>query len=114
MPLARLSMELKDPQVKYQTLMHDTCDVDLSGWEITCMEFISRGRRQISSTTNANTVIRARTRLPVWEKMDHARCTTPKKSSIGMPIMTSLGNKQPGRPSNTNCCFNCGSSSHFA
>jgi hypothetical protein len=113
MPLKQLPMVLKDPQVKCPTLKHDTCDIDLSGWEITCTEFIPRGRRQTSNTTNANIVIRARTRSPVREKMDHAKCTTPKKSSIGMLVRTSLGNKQPGRPSNTNRCFNCESSTHF-
>jgi hypothetical protein len=93
MPLARLPMVLKYPQIKCRTLKDDTCDVDLSAWEITCTEFIPRGRRQTSSTTNASIVIRARTCSPVREKMDHARCTTPKKSLVGMPIRTSLGNK---------------------
>jgi hypothetical protein len=93
MPLSWLLMDLKDPQVKCRTLKHDTCDVDLSGWEITCMEFIPRGRRKTSSTNNANTVIRGKTRSPIREKMDHARCTTPKKSSVGTLVRTSFGNK---------------------
>jgi hypothetical protein len=107
-------MEIKDPQVECRTLKHDTCDIDLSGWEITCTEFIPRGRRQTSSTTNANTVIRARTRSPVHEKMDHARCTTPKKSSVSMLVVKSLGNKQPGGPCKTKCCFIFRSPNHFA
>jgi hypothetical protein len=105
-------MELKDPQVKCRTLKHDTCDIDLSGWEITCTKFIPRGRRQTSSTTNTNTE-------QELARLSEKRWTMPvaphlRKSSISMPVRTSLSNKQPGHPSNTNRCFNCGSSSLFA
>ena len=35
MPPSQLPMELQDHQEECQTLKHGTCDIDLSGWEIT-------------------------------------------------------------------------------
>ena len=113
MPPSRLPMKLKDHQLTCRTLKHGPSDIDLAGWEITCTEFVPRGRRQTSNTINANTVLRARTRSPVQETMDLARCTKPKKGSVGVPASTSLVNKLPGGSSKMKCCFNCANPNHF-
>jgi len=114
MPPSRLPMKLKDHQLTCRTLKHGPSDIDLAGWEITCTEFVPRGRRRTSNTINTNTVLRARTRSPVRETMDLARCTTPKKGSVGVPASTSLVNKPPGGSRKMKCCFNCGNPNHFA
>jgi len=46
--------------------------------------------------------------------MNHTGYNTPEKSSLGMTVLTSLQSKQPGGPSDTNRCFICESSNHFA
>ena len=56
-PPSRPLMKLKAHQAKRRTLKHGPSDIDLTGWEITCTEFIPRGRRQTSNTINANTVL---------------------------------------------------------
>ena len=91
-PLSQLLMELQDHQVDCQTLKHGTCDIDLSGWEITCTDFVPRGRRQARFTTHTDTIMRIRTCSPVREFL---------KPKIGCrcPLC------QP--------CFKCGEYGHF-
>ena len=69
MPPSQLPMELKDPHVECMALKSSGYDIDLSGWEITCTEFLPRGRRQASSTTDVDPTIRARTSSPVQGSM---------------------------------------------
>ena len=76
MPPSQLPMRLKNPQVKSRTRKYDPRDIDLTGWEITCKEFIPHGRRQTHNAMNANTVLQARTHSPVRENMDPARSNT--------------------------------------
>jgi len=45
MPPSQLPMKLKDDQVKSSTLKHGPSDIDLTGWEITCTEFVPRRRK---------------------------------------------------------------------
>jgi len=113
-PPSRPLMKLKAHQVKHRTLKHGPSDIDLTGWEITCTEFIPRDRGQTSKTINANTVLRARTRSPVREPMNPGRCTTPTKGSVGVPVIAPLVIKPPGDSSKIKHCFNCGKPNHFA
>ena len=92
MPPSQLPMELQDHQEECQTLKHGTCDIDLSGWEITCTDFLPRGRRQARCTTDTDTIMRTRTCSPVRESLKpkiRCRCTLC----------------QP--------CFKCGEYGHF-
>ena len=78
MPPSQLPMELKDPHVECMALKSSGYDIDLSGWEITCTEFLPRGKRKASSTTDVDPTIRARTRSPVRGSMrskKKCRCT---------------------------------------
>ena len=93
---------------------HGSSNMDLTGWEITCTKFVPRGKRQTRNAIAANTVLRARTRSPVRETMDPARCTIPENGSVDMPVMTSLQSKQHSGPSDTNRCFICRSPTYFA
>ena len=75
---SQLPMELKDPHVECLAPTSSRYDIELSGWEITCIEFLPRGRRQASSTTDVDPTIRARTRSPVRGSMrskKKCRCT---------------------------------------
>ena len=85
-------MELKDPHVECLALKSSGYDIDLSGWEITCTEFLPRGRRQASSTTDVDPTIRARTHSPV-------RC--------------SMRLKKKCRCTGCQPCFKCGEYGHF-
>ena len=114
MPPSRLPMKLKDHQLTCRTLKHGPSDIDLAGWEITCTKFVPRDRGQTSKTINANTVLRARTRSPVWEPMNPGRCTTPTKGLVGVPVIAPLVIKPPGDSSKIKHCFNCGKPNHFA
>ena len=113
-PPSRPPMKLKAHQAKSRTLKHGPSDIDLTGWEITCTEFVPRDRGQTSKTINANTVLRARTRSPVREPMNPGRCTTPTKGSVGVPVIAPLVIKPPGGSGKIKCCFNCGNPNHFA
>src|SRR6185312_3770561 len=57
---SRPLMKLKAHQAKRRTLKHGPSDIDLTGWEITCTEFVPCDRGQTSKTINANTFLRAR------------------------------------------------------
>ena len=92
MPSSRLPMGLKDYRVDCRTLKLGTGSIDLSEWEITCTEFLPRGRRQASSTTDVDPTIRARTRSPV-------RC--------------SMRSKKKCRCTGCQPCFKCGEYGHF-
>ena len=87
--------------------------IDLTGWEISCAEFIPRRQHQTIKTPNLDTVFRARTLSSIKEKMDQDRYPTHEDDSAGMPVMLPLDNNQPRGPSDTNRCINCGSPSHF-
>jgi len=113
-PPSRPSLKLKAHQAKSRTLKHGPSDIDLTGWEITCTEFVPRGRGRTSNTINANTVLRARTRSPVREMMNPGRCTTTTKDSVGVPVIASLVIKPPGGSGKIKRCFNCGNPNHFA
>src|SRR6185437_11819532 len=114
MPPSQLPMKLKDDKVKCLAPKHGSSNIDLTGWEITCTKFVPRGKRQTRNAIAANTVLRARTRSPVRETMDPARCTIPENGSEDMPVMTSLRCKQHSGPSEMNRCFICRSPTHFA
>ena len=113
MPPSRLPMKLKDHQVKCRGREHGPSGIYLTGWEITCTEFVPRGKRQTGSIIHANTVQSARTHSSVREEISHTECTIPDKGSIGTPVMTSVDNQRPGGPSDTNRCFICESPTHF-
>jgi len=113
-PPSRPLMKLKAHQAKRRTLKHGPSDIDLTGWEITCTEFVPRDRGQTSKTINANTVLRARTRSLVREPMNPGRCTTPTKGSVGVPVIAPLVIKPPGGSGKIKRCFNCGNPNHFA
>ena len=52
-PPSRPPMELKARQAKRRTLKHDPSDIDLTGWEITCTDFIPlRGSGKIKRCFN--------------------------------------------------------------
>ena len=113
-PPSRPPMKLKAHQAKSRTLKYGPSDIDLTGWEITCTEFVPRGRGQTSNTINANTVLRARTRSPVREMMNPGRCTTTTKDSVGVPVIAPLVIKPPDGSGKIKRCFNCGNPNHFA
>jgi len=113
-PPSRPSLKLKAHQAKSRTLKHGPSDIDLTGWEITCTEFVPRGRGQTSNTINGNTVLRARIRSPVREMMNPGRCTTPTKDLVGVPVIAPLVIKPPGGSGKIKRCFNCGNPNHFA
>ena len=92
LPPSQLPIELKDPHVECLALKNSGYDIDLRGWEITCTEFLPRGRRQASSTTDVDPTTRARTRSPVRGSMR----STKKCHCTGC---------QP--------CFKCGEYGHF-
>jgi hypothetical protein len=92
MPPSQLPLELKDPQVECMTLKDSGYDIDLSGWEITCTEFLPRGRRQANSTTDVDPTITARTRSPV---------------------RGSMRSKKKCRCTGCQPCFKCGEYGHF-
>ena len=82
---SQLPMELKDPHVECLALKNSGYYIDLRGWEITCTEFLPRGRRQASSTTDVDPNIRARTRSPVRGSMrskKKCRCTSVANTAI--------------------------------
>ena len=66
--------------------------VDLTGWEITCTEFIPRRRHQVVKTPDLDTVFRARTLSSIKEKMDQDGNSTHEDDSVCMPGMLSLDN----------------------
>ena len=52
-PPSRPPMEFKARQAKHRTLKHDPSDIDLTGWEITCTDFIPlRGSGKIKRCFN--------------------------------------------------------------
>ena len=89
---SQLPMELKDPHVECLALKSSGYDTDLSGQEITCTEFLPRGRRQASNTTDVDPTIRARTRSPV---------------------RGSMRSKKKFRCTGCQPCFKCGEYDHF-
>ena len=80
--------------------------IDLTGWEISCAEFIPRRQHQTVKTLDLDTVFRARTLPSIKEKMDQKGNFTYKNDSVGMPIMLPLENNQPRGPSDTNHYIN--------
>ena len=104
-------MKLK--KMKTRNPKHSLASIDLTGWEITCTEFIPRRRHQAVKTPYLDTVFSARTLPFIKEKMDQDGSSTHENDSVGMPVMLPLDNNQPRGPSDINCCFNCGSPSHF-
>ena len=92
---------------------HSLDPINLTGWEISCTEFIPRRQHQAIKTSDLDTVFRARTLSSIKEKIDQDRYPTHEDDLAGMPVMLPLDNNQPRGPSDTNRCFNCGSPSHF-
>jgi len=66
--------------------------IDLTGWEITCTEFIPRRRHQAVKTPYLDTVFSARTLPFIKEKMDQDGSSTHENDSVGMPVMLPLDN----------------------
>jgi len=66
--------------------------IDLTGWEITCTEFIPRRRHQEVKTPYLDTVFSARTLPFIKEKMDQDGSSTHENDSVGMPVMLPLDN----------------------
>ena len=80
--------------------------IDLTGWEITCTEFIPRRRYQAVKTPDLDTAFRARTLSSIKEKMDQNGNFAHKNDSVGMPVML-LSDNNPSRGlSDTNHCIN--------
>ena len=107
LPPSQLPMMLKE--VKARNPKRSLDPIDLTGWEITCTEFVAHHRHQTVKTSDMG----ARTLSPIEEKIDQGGNTTPENSSLGMPIMLPLDINQLRGPSDTNRCFNCGSPWHF-
>ena len=57
--------------------------IDLTGWEISCAEFIPRRQHQTVKTLDLDTVFRARTLPSIKEKMDQDRYPTHEDDSAG-------------------------------
>jgi len=111
LPPLQLPMKLKEMKARNPKRSLDP--IDLTGWEITCTEFIPRRRYQTVKTPDLDTVFRARTLPSIKEKMDQDGNSTHEDDSVCMPVMLSLDNNQSKGPSDTNRCINCGSPSHF-
>jgi len=107
LPSSQLPMKLTE--VKARNPKRSLDPIDLTGWEITCTEFVPHHRHQTVKTSDMG----ARTLSPIEEKIDQGGNTTPENSSLGMPIMLPLDINQLRGPSDTNRCFNCGSPCHF-
>ena len=104
---------MKPREMETQNSKCSLVPIDLTGWEISCAEFIPRRQHQVVKTPDLDTAFRARTLSSIKEKMDQDRYPTHEDDSAGMPVMLPLDNNQPRGPSDTNRCFNCGSPSHF-
>jgi len=111
LPSSQLPMKLTE--VKARNPKRSLDPIDLTGWKITCTEFIPRRRHQTVKTSNNDTVFRVRPLSPIEEKIDQEGNSTPENSSVGMLVMLPLDNNQLRGPSDTNHCFNCGSACHF-
>jgi len=106
-------LPMKPSEMKTRNSKCSLDPIDLTGWEISCAEFIPHHQHQAVKTPDLDTVFRARTLSSIKEKMDQDRYPTHEDDSAGMPVMLPLDNNQPRGPSDTNRCFNCGSPSHF-
>ena len=81
--------------------------IDLTGWEISCTEFIiPHCRHQAVKTPDLDVVFRTRTLSSIKEKIDQDRYPTHEDDLAGMPVMLPLDNNQPRGPSDTNRCIN--------
>ena len=90
LPPSQLSMKLK--KMKAQNPKRSLAPIDLTGWEITCTEFIPRRRYQAVKTPDLDTAFRARTLSSIKEKMDQDGNSTHEDDSVCMPGMLSLDN----------------------
>ena len=111
LPPPQLPMKLK--KMKTRNPKRSLASIDLTGWEITCTEFIPRRRHQTIKTPNLDTVLKARILSSTKEEMNQDGDSTHENDSVGIPIMMPLNNHPPRGPSNINHCLNCGSPSHF-
>jgi hypothetical protein len=101
LPPSQLPMKLEEMKARNSKRSLDP--IDLTGWEITCTEFIPHRRYE---APDSDTVFRARTLPSIKEMMDQKGNFAYKNDSIGMPIMLPLENNQPRGPSDTNRCIN--------
>ena len=92
--------------MKVRNPKHSLDPIDLTGWEITCAEFIPRRQHQAVKTPDHDTVFRSRTLFPIKKKMDQDGNPTQEHDSVCMLVILSLENNQPRDPSNTNRCIN--------
>ena len=104
LPPPQLPMKLK--KMKSRNPMRSLAPIYLTGWEITCTEFIPHRRHQAVKTPDLDTVFIARTLLSIKEEMNQDGDSTHKNDSVGMPVMMPLHNNPPRGPSDTNHCFN--------
>ena len=90
LPPSQFPMKLK--RMKARNPKRSLAPIDLTGWEITCTEFIPRRRHQAVKTPYLDTVFSARTLPFIKEKMDQDGSSTHENDSVGMPVMLPLDN----------------------
>ena len=104
---------MKHRKMETRNSKHSLDPINLTGWEISCTEFIPCRQHQAVKTPDLDTVFRARTLSSIKEKKDQDGNSTHENDSVGMSVMLPLDNNQSSGSSDTNCCINCGSPSHF-
>ena len=106
-------LPMKPSEMKTRNSKCSLDPIDLTGWEISCAEFIPRRQHQTIKTPNLDTVLKARILSSTKEEMNQDGDSTHENDSVGIPVMMPLNNHPPRGPSNINHCLNCGSPNHF-
>ena len=81
LPPSQLLMKPREMETRNSKCSLDP--IDLTGWEISCAEFIPRRQHQTIKTPNLDTVFRARTLSSIKEKKDQDRYPTHEDDSAG-------------------------------
>ena len=78
--------------MKAQNPKRSLVSIDLTGWKITCIEFIPRRRHQTIKTPDLDTVFKARILSSTKEEMNQDGDSTHENDSVGIPVMMPLNN----------------------
>ena len=90
LPPSQLPMKLK--KMKAQNPKRSLVSIDLTGWKITCTEFIPHRQHQAVKTPNLDIVFRARILSSTKEEMNQDGDSTHENDSVGIPVMMPLNN----------------------
>ena len=90
LPPPQLPMKLK--KMKAQNPKRSLVSIDLTGWKITCTEFIPHRQHQAVKTPDLDIVFRARILSSTKEEMNQDGDSTHENDSVGIPVMMPLNN----------------------